>query len=180
MEPVGELYCLQCLSRVSSARPAQMLLCRHLACTWCCASSQYCPRCGDLSGNAVKPNFQSILPVINSIGDTLNAIENGAVTNTSDLQQKIYQIEQEMNFAGVPCKWNPGCTVRGCPYDHQVSQMRSLDRELVEGEEIVLQEDTCKRCNQPVRVVSVPFCVNCGYVEDVKEGRSVPNPLQPL
>ena len=173
---VLELYCLNCFQRLCSQKRPQVLYCRHLGCVDCYQSPLQCPICGDLRDHVVVPDNQRLAPMIEHIGNMTNELEASPVAQQANLLQeltkKIEEIKAEIKFQGVVCKFIPTCSFApNCPYFHESQGLEEF---------VVLEEDKCARCHQPVQTLSVPFCVHCGYVESVTEGMSVPNPLKPL
>ena len=175
---IWELYCLACHRRLSTRLKPQLLCCRHLGCVNCFSSPLECPICGDLRNNVVIPDHQRLAPKIERIGDlTFKLDETPPAFRANALQQLtdlLEAIKHEFNFQGVPCKYSSDCAIQHCPYhDNHPAGLR-------EGEMVILEEDKCGRCHQPIQTLSVPFCVHCGFVENITEGTSVPNPLQPV
>jgi hypothetical protein len=118
------------------------------------------------------------VPKIERIGDLIYKLDDTPASRRAEALQELRDlleaIKHEFNFQGVPCKFSPDCIILHCPYHENPSDG------LREGEMVILEEDKCARCHQPVQTLSVPFCVHCGFVEKITEGISVPNPLQPV
>ena len=124
----------------------------------------------------------------------------------SILSGKLEEIEDEIRFEGVQCRAGENCHNPQCQFTHGKEapvQLREVDRKELRESDVVgperegmgeeeddtsdnrhffdevinLSIDSCERCKEPIKMQSVPFCVHCGYVKGIIQGKSLPNPL---